>query len=286
MRSGLTVLVAYKYSNNPSVINIYKSYPRCLTFLDGKLKLCLKTLAKIFGNYSMSKIIYDVIQRFEIENGVPRVISTNIQVIKGGEDLMSLAASLLKQLGFYDKFKENRTSQYIGYRLKNPRKGDKRYQLVLAQRKDGLCISIPQDRLEPYLLKLKYWVDMKKEQRIDCYVEASYWILPSKRDKFLTSINVEYWHLFEEFEIGVESEIKGSFYLNSYEEDGYGYYGTVFSSKLLDEFQADTLSNDPQSYLIVNSDKLFPYAWQVSISSREVLEEFLGYFAKILMEAQ
>jgi hypothetical protein len=114
----------------------------------------------------MSKIIYDVIQRFEVENGVPRLISTNIQVIKGGEDLMSLAASLLKQLGFYDKFKENRTSQYIGYRLKNPGKGDKRYQLVLAQRKEGLCISIPQDRLEPYLLKLKYWVDMKKEQRI------------------------------------------------------------------------------------------------------------------------
>ena len=67
----------------------------------------------------MSKIIYDVIQRFEVENGVPRLISTNIQVIEGGEDLMSSAASLLKQLGFYDKFEEKRTSQYIGYRLKN-----------------------------------------------------------------------------------------------------------------------------------------------------------------------
>ena len=235
----------------------------------------------------MSKIIYDVIQRFEVEDGVPRLISTNIQVIQGGEDLMSLAASLLKQMGFYDKFDEKRTSQYIGYRLKNPRKGDKRYQLVLAQRKEGLCISIPQDRLEPYLLNMNSHVLIPEEQVIGWHVEASYWILPSKRDKFLTSINVEYWHLFEEFEIGVESEIKGDFYLNSFVGDGENMgMGTVFPSKLLDEFQADTLSNDPQSYLIVNSDKLFPYAWQVSISSTEVLEEFLGYFAKILMEAQ
>lgn len=233
----------------------------------------------------MSKTIYDVIQRFEVEKGVPRLISTNIQVIEGGEDLMSLAASLLKQMGFYDKFEEKRTSQYIGYRLKNPRKGDKRYQLVLAQRKEGLCISIPQDRLEPYLLNMKSHVLIPREYVIGWCVEASYWILPSKKDNFLTSINVEYWHIFEEFEIGVESEIKGDFYLNSYETDGYEY-GEVFPSKLLDEFQADTLSDDPQSYLRVDTAKLFPYAWQVSISSSEVLEEFLGYFAKILMEAQ
>lgn len=284
MRSGLTVLVAYKYSKNPSVINIYKSYPRCLTFLDAKLKLCLRTLAKIFRNHSMSKIIYDVIQRFEIENGVPRLISTNIQVIKGGEDLMSLAASLLKQLGFYDKFKENRTSQYIGYRLKNPGKGDKRYQLVLAQRKEGLCISIPQDILEPYLLNILSYVLIPEEQVIGASQKASYWILPSKRDTFLNSIDGDYWHLVEEFEIGGESEIKGDRYLNDYENDGWGM-GTIFPSKLLDEFQADTFSNDPQSYLRVDTAKLFPYAWQVSISSSEVLEEFLGHFAKILMEA-
>ena len=118
-------------------------------------------------------------------------------------------------------------------------------------------------------------------------VEESYGIGPSKRDKFLTSINVEYWHLFEEFEIGDEIEIKGDYYLNSYEGDGWGMgMGTIFPSKLLDEFQVDTLSDDPQSYLRVDTAKLFPYAWQVSINSSEVLEEFLGYFAKILMEAQ
>ena len=232
----------------------------------------------------MSKIIYDVIQRFEVEDGVPRLISTNIQVIEGGEDLMSLAVSLLKQLGFYDKFEEKRTSQYIGYRLKNPRKGDKRYQLVLAQRKEGLCISIPQDRLEPYLLNMGFYAVPGHEVR-GWGLAGSYWILPSKRDNFLYYINAESWHIFQEFEIGSDSEIKGDFYINSYEGEGRGY-GAVFPRKRQDEFQADTLSNDPQSYLIINPDKLFPYAWQVSISSTEVLEEFLGYFAKILMEAQ
>ena len=201
---------------------------------------------------------------------------------------MSLAASLLKKLGFYDKFEEKRTSQYIGYRLKNPRKGDKRYQLVLAQRKEGLCISLPQDRLEPYLLNMKSHVLIPEKLLRGEDIKASYWILPTKRDKFLNSIKGEYWHLFEEFEIGVKREIQGDIYLNSYKDDqNFAIdWVEVFPSEILDKFQADTLSDDPQSYLIINPDKLFPYAWQVSINSSELLEEFLGYFAKILMEAQ
>lgn len=234
----------------------------------------------------MSKIIYDVIQRFEVENSVPRLMSTNIQVIEGGEDLMSLAASLLNQLGFYEKFYEKRTSQYIGYRLKNPGKGDKRYQLVLSQRKEGLCISIPQDILEPYLLNMKSYGVIEEALVIGEKTEASYWILPSKRDNFLNSLEGHFWYIFEEFEIGGENEIKGNVYLNSYEEDGWGMgMGTIITSELVDEFQSYTLSN-PQSYLIVNSDKLFPYSWQVSINSSEVLKEFLNHFAKIIMETK
>jgi hypothetical protein len=113
----------------------------------------------------MSKIIYDIIQRFEVENGVPRLVSTNIQVIEGGEDLLSLAIGILEKAGFYEKFEEKRTSQYIGYRLKNPGKGAKRYQLVLAQRKDGLYISTPksltpggtevEDKLFPYMVQIQ-----------------------------------------------------------------------------------------------------------------------------------
>lgn len=139
----------------------------------------------------MSKIIYDVIQRFEVENGVPRLVSTNIHVIEGGEDLLSLAITILDKLGFYDKFEEKRTSQYIGYKLKNPRKGAKRYQLILAQRKEGLSISIPQDILEPYLLKLNFSInfltkmpELKNVATMFQEISKFYWIIPSKKNCF------------------------------------------------------------------------------------------------------
>lgn len=92
----------------------------------------------------MSKIIYDVIQRFEVVDDVPRLISTNIQVIEGGDDLMSVAIDLLKAEGFYNNYEEVVTAQYTGYRLKNKHKR-KRYFLVLSRRKDGLSISIPKE---------------------------------------------------------------------------------------------------------------------------------------------
>jgi hypothetical protein len=213
----------------------------------------------------MSKIIYDVIQRFEVENGVPRLISTNIQVIEGGEDLMSLAVSLLKQLGFYDKFEEKRTSQYIGYRLKNPGKGDKRYQLVLAQRKEGLCISIPINSFESELLELDceivYYIDSE-----EIYTIYRLWILPSKEDVFMSNLSPP-------FSKRLKGKITGRCHISK----------SMISSP--QNFNIETLG-DSSSYLLVQEDKLFPYAWQVSISSSEVLEEFLGHFAKILMEAQ
>jgi hypothetical protein len=225
----------------------------------------------------MSKIIYDLIQRFEVENGVPRLISTKIEVIEGGEDLMSLATRLLKQLGFYEKFEEKRTSQYVGYRLKNPGKGDKRYQLILCQRKEGLCISIPEEVLEPYLLQLKSHTYIEEQLTLGYILKGIFWVLPSKKSLFLESIHHNYWSLFE------EGEIVGEFYLNKLiDEDGYGY-GTVLPSRILDEFNPNTLS-DPESYLVLSQDKLFPYTFQVCISYSAVLEEFLGYFVKIILD--
>ncbi len=236
----------------------------------------------------MSKIIYDVIQRFEVENGVPRLISTNIKVIEGGEDLMSLAISLLTKLGFYGKFEENRTSQYIGYRLKNPVKGSKRYQLILAQRKEGLCISIPINSFESELLEL--YAGTSYYKTMDVYGHPDYetikyitlarlWILSSKEDVFLSNLSPHYSQMFK-------GEITGKFCLNYYAE---GEEGNMSWSEIIlfapAEFDIKALG-DSSSYLLVQEDKLFPYAWQVSISSSEVLEEFLGHFAKILMEAQ
>jgi hypothetical protein len=50
-----------------------------------------------------------------------------------------------------------------------------------------------------------------------------------------------------------------------------------------EQFKIEHLG-DSSSYLAISEDKLFPYASQVCISSREVLEEFLSYFVKIIME--
>ncbi len=243
----------------------------------------------------MSKIIYDVIQRFEVENGVPRLISTNIQVIEGGEDLMSLATSLLKQLGFYDKFEEKRTSQYIGYRVKKLWKADKRYQVVFQERKDSLFISIPQDILDEHILSFKYWTG--EGVKPELVTAGSLWVLPSKKELFFNSIDPRFTTL-------IEGKTRGSFYINEITKEQLinshvrrgepnvyvrAHYRRRFLPKILlnknEKFPIETLSNR-DSYVIFSEDKLFPYAWQVSISSSEVLEEFLGHFAKILMEAQ
>ncbi|MEH1923865.1 hypothetical protein [Nostoc sp.] len=232
----------------------------------------------------MSKIIYDVIQRFEVENGVPRLVSTNIQVIEGGEDLMSLATSLLDKLGFYDKFEENRTSQYIGYRLKNPGKRGKRYQLVLAQRKEGLCISIPKNVLQQDVLELTCETEGYLIDRGDHFeshktnILGTFWVLPSKEDVFLEAMQSHYPKT-------LNGETRGSFSLNSYywyvEKEGRECSDIISMSP--EEFKLEDLGGR-NSYLVIDEDKLFPYTWQLCIGSREVLEEFFGYFAKRLME--
>ncbi|MBD2691060.1 hypothetical protein [Anabaena catenula] len=264
-------------------------------------------LSQGFWKKSMSKIIYDVIQRFEVENGVPRLVSTNIQVIEGGEDLLSLAISLLTKLGFYEKFEEKRTSQYIGYRLKNPGKGAKRYQLVFAQRKEGLCISIPKDVLKSEILNLVYLTEdmdtLRDEFGKDMYNyhttirSSKFWILPNKKDIFLKAMEYYYPNI-------LNSEVKGNFCLNPnvnflWTESIYGEALPIkpegFELEQLEEISSyitlcpqDKLLpeeiNSYHSYLILYEDNLFPYMSQVCITSKEVLEEFITHFAKILME--
>ncbi|MBE9232716.1 hypothetical protein IQ231_13740 [Cuspidothrix issatschenkoi LEGE 03284] len=214
----------------------------------------------------MSKIIYDVIQRFEVENGVPRLVSTNIQVIEGGEDLLSLAISMLGKMGFYEKFEEKRTSQYIGYRLKNPGKGAKRYQLVLSQRQDSLYISIPQSIIYPHLLVLNWepylsietW---KEGNDIDEIQSGIYWIRPSKEKDIFNGFGNHQEMLDILASVGSFS-LKDYYFqeVKHYFEERYNYC------------------------LKVRTDKLFPYSWQVCITSAEVLEEFITHFSKILME--
>ncbi|MFB2968057.1 hypothetical protein ACE1CD_03715 [Aerosakkonema sp. BLCC-F183] len=216
----------------------------------------------------MSKIIYDVIQRFEVENGVPRLVSTNIQVIQGGEDLLSLAIDMLIQMGFYEKFEEKRTSQYIGYRLKNAGKGEKRYQVILAQRIDKLFISISQNILQQHILEFKF-LDGVEEQMV-----SYYWIRPSKAENFMEVCAKT------GCAVTVDMPLVGNFDLDQADEDMYygtktRFYGYEFM-RLMKESDC--------CLVIIGQDQLFHYTWQVGINSKEVLEEFLGYFGKILME--
>jgi hypothetical protein len=88
------------------------------------------------------KIVYDVIQGFEVENGVPHLISTNIQVIESGSDLFSFAQEWLiknTKLASFNK------QQYIEYK---PSKKAKRYDLVLASRVTSLQLSFPIEKIK------------------------------------------------------------------------------------------------------------------------------------------
>jgi hypothetical protein len=90
----------------------------------------------------MTKIVYDLIQKIEVTNGVPTLLSSNIQVIEGGSDLFSIAQEwLLKNTKLVSFCKQ----QYVGY--KSPKA--KRYDLVLASRVTSLQISFPIARLRP-----------------------------------------------------------------------------------------------------------------------------------------
>jgi hypothetical protein len=197
---------------------------------------------------------------------------------------------MLEQLGFNQKFKVSRAFQFVGYRLKNAEKDANPHQLILSQGKDGLCISIRQDILDPHLLNLKYWEYTDVLAEADLFTKARFLVLPSKKDIFLESLHPNYWNSLQ-----AEEKTVGDYELNTctlVELDDYFWEEAqcivsrppmceAVPSFLLDEFNPDTLS-DRDTYLVVNYDKLFPGTWQVFISSREVLEEFLTHFAKML----
>jgi len=99
--------------------------------------------------------IYDLVQRFEVRDNVPRLMSTDIQILEGGHHLLSVAKDWMKANTTYHL---NVTKHYIGYREK-PLASSK-YELVLAQRGASLQVSFPhnqrvmlevqQDTLFPY----------------------------------------------------------------------------------------------------------------------------------------
>lgn len=167
--------------------------------------------------------------------------------------------------------------QTIGYRIKHHEQEDNPYKLVLLQNKYGLFVSISLDILEPHLLNIKYWKYSNDLGRTDCFVKDRFWVLPSKKDIFLESLHPNYWILLQAPGITV-----GDCCLNKWEKIGNKYYN-VISSIALEEFHLVTFS-DRQSYLIFSDDERFDDSCKVSITSREILEEFLNYFGRILMD--
>jgi len=86
------------------------------------------------------KIVYDVVQRFEVVDGVPQLISTQIKSIEGGTSLFCIAEYWI---GKNTKLLPFNKQQYVAYK----NKGDKRYQLVLTPRISFLQVSFPSSRL-------------------------------------------------------------------------------------------------------------------------------------------
>jgi len=89
----------------------------------------------------MTKLVYDLTQRFEIVDGVPTLISTRVQVIEGGSDLFSVAQQwLIKNTKLVSCCKQ----QYVGYKSSKA----KRYDLVLASRVTSLQISFSIEKIK------------------------------------------------------------------------------------------------------------------------------------------
>ena len=86
------------------------------------------------------RIVYDLIQRFEVVDGVPQLISTLINSIEGGTSLFSIAESWIAKNTKLERFNKQ---QYVAYK----NKGDKRYQLVLTPRASFLQVAFPSSSL-------------------------------------------------------------------------------------------------------------------------------------------
>ncbi|MEQ9371355.1 MAG: helix-turn-helix transcriptional regulator [Coleofasciculus chthonoplastes F3-SA18-01] len=242
-----------------------------------------------YSNPEAGETVFNPTGSGKREEAIAKPSQESVETYAGsGKNLMSLATSMLEQLSFDEKFKKNITSSYTGYRLKNPGARAKKYLLVLAQRKEGLCISVSKDVLEPHILCLEYY---SYEDETPDIILGKFWIIPSKEDIFLASMQTHYPTL-------LDGEVTGSFTLNertlrffhcSDIDNSIGIDFIDFIDDSIDfiespeEFEVNSLGSH-NCYLVINEDQLFPDTLQVCITSREILEEFIRYFGEILME--
>lgn len=80
-------------------------------------------------------VIYDLIQRFEVVDGLPVLISSNVQVVESGEDLILAACEWLEKN--VPTLRKKVTKSYVAFK----RPGERKYCLILSQRLDGVSVS-------------------------------------------------------------------------------------------------------------------------------------------------
>ena len=214
------------------------------------------------------------------QNDVANLISSRMKESETGQALMSLATSMLEQLGFKQKFRMNTTSEYIGYRLINTGEGSKQYQLLLAKQPKCLSICIHENFFDLEILQLMDYVhegyfdrngnELTKEQLL-----GKVWVLPSKEDIFLKSMQLKYPNI-------LKGQVTGRLVLKDWDDDRWAADMDGWYSLVTEEFNIENLS-DRDSYLIVQENKLFPYTGEVCISSKEILQEFIDNFGLIIM---
>ncbi len=112
-------------------------------------------------------------------------------------------------------------------------------------------------------------------------IAGTFLVLPGQENSFLDSLNPKYWNILE-----IERKTVGNFYLNEQQNpefynDNTGKLTTI----CLDGFSGYDLS-DRKTYLCIREDKQFDYTWEMFIDSREVLQEFIRYFGKILLDME
>ncbi len=233
----------------------------------------------------MSKVIYDLIQRFEVEDGVPRLIASTLNVISGGEDLFSTAQKLLEDRNFSNFFVERKASQYVGYRKKVSGGVSKRSQLIISRRKDGICISLEEKFLEQYIVRFRYRTYCSEAGTDVSQYVAKIWIIPSKEDDFMANRNPYYWSKFEDVDgwQGAANRESRTIDMRDLEHDGYEGR-SIQGSEIIPQEEFDPLKiSSPDTYLILGADKLFPYALQTTITDINLLKEFLEFFIDKLL---
>ncbi|MEG5035309.1 hypothetical protein [Microcoleus sp. AT3-D2] len=127
------------------------------------------------------RIVYDLIQRFEVVDGVPQLVSSQIHCIEGGTSLFSIAEAWIAKNTKLERFNKQ---QYVAYK----NKGDRRYQLVLTPRTSFLQVSFAPSSLSGKV-KFETECDLLFPYAIRVAIDNKETLIQLLNDLFYTSNN-------------------------------------------------------------------------------------------------